>query len=260
MGWVVGVDIGGTGIKVALVDPATGTLATEQLRVPTPVPSTSARVAQATAHALDELDERSRHLVAGGVRTLPIGIAFPGSIRAGKVTFLGNLDQSWVGQEIRPLFESHVGAPCRFLNDADAAGIAEMQFGAGKHAHDRSVLMVTLGTGVGTALFTHGQLYPYTELGHITVDGKNAERQTAVSTKDRLGLSYQEWATRVQAYLDRMIVLVNPELIIVGGWISTQHALWMPLLDLPVPIVPAHLLNDAGIVGAAMYAHLDTPT
>lgn len=253
--WVVGIDIGGTGIKAACVNPVTGELLAEQIRVLTPEPSTATRVAEAVGHTLDLLDEQSHSEIPEGVRSLPIGLAFPGSIRGGRVAFLGNLDQSWVGEEIAQVFSSVTGAECWFLNDADAAGIAEMHFGAGKQANDRSVLMVTLGTGVGTALFTHGHLYPYTELGHIEIDGKNAERQTAVSVKDSENLTYEQWAERVQAYFDKIITLVNPELIIVGGWISSQHDKWLHLIDVPVPVVPAHLLNDAGIVGAAMFAY-----
>lgn len=252
--WVVGIDIGGTGIKAALVDPATGTLAHEQVRVLTPVPSTSALVAQGVAQALDALDQQCHTQAPHGVRALPIGLAFPGSIRHGVVSFVGTLNQSWVGQEIAPVFADCVGAQCWFLNDADAAGLAEMSIGAGQNAHDRSVLVVTLGTGIGTALFTRGVLYPYTEFGHVMVDGHVAEHVTSVAAKERENLSYEQWAVRLQAYFERMLVLVNPELIIVGGWISTQHQHWLPLLDLPVPVVPAHLLNDAGVVGAAMFA------
>ncbi|MGX6450591.1 polyphosphate--glucose phosphotransferase [Brevibacterium paucivorans] len=253
--WAVGIDIGGTGIKVACVDSATGQLMEDQLRIPTPEPSTATHVAQAVGQALDQLEERSRHTIPHGIRSLPIGLAFPGSIRRGKVTFLGNLDQSWVGEDVTSVFSSVTGAECVFLNDADAAGLAEIRFGAGTQAHDKSVLMLTLGTGIGSALFTKGQLYPYTEFGHITVEGKNAERYASVSTKDREGLSYEEWAQRLQKYVDQIVLLTNPELIILGGWISSQHASWLHLIDSPVPVVTAQLHNDAGIVGAAMYAH-----
>lgn len=256
--WAVGIDIGGTGIKVACVDSVTGQLMEEQLRIPTPEPSTATHVAQAVGCALDQLDERSRHTIPHGIRSLPIGLAFPGSIRTGKVTFLGNLDQSWVGVDVAGVFSSVTGAECLFLNDADAAGLAEMRFGAGAQAHDKSVLMLTLGTGIGSALFTHGQLYPYTELGHISIEGKNAERYASVSTKDREGLSYEEWAQRLQKYVDQVVLLTNPELIIVGGWISSQHESWLHLIKSPVPVVTAQLHNDAGIVGAAMYAREHT--
>ena len=253
--WAVGIDIGGTGIKVACVHSETGALMDEQLRIPTPQPSTATNVARAVGQALNQLEERSRHTVPHGIRPLPIGLAFPGSIRRGKVTFLGNLDQSWVGEDVANVFSSVTGAQGLFLNDADAAGLAEMRFGAGSPAQDKSVLMLTLGTGIGSALFTRGELYPYTELGHITVDGKNGERYASVSTKDREGLTYEEWAGRLQKYLDQIVLLTNPELIILGGWISSQHASWLHLIDVPVPIATAQLHNDAGIVGAAMYAH-----
>ena len=192
--------------------------------------------------------------MAAELSSLPVGLAFPGSIVGGRVTFLGNLDQSWVGTPVDQVFSEVVGNDCVFLNDADAAGIAEMQLGAGRHAHDRSVLVTTLGTGIGSALFTRGVLYPNTEFGHVTVDGKNAERFAAVSVKDRENLSYEQWAERLQAYYERITVLLNPQLIIVGGWISTQHERFLPLLDLTVPIVPAQLTANAGIVGAALYA------
>lgn len=256
--FAIGIDIGGTGIKAALVDTATGKLSFPRLRMLTPKPSTPTAVAETIAELLEALTERAleRGLVTdrADLDPLPVGCGFPGVIRDDRVEYTANLDQSWIGSRISTVIGDRTGRKVFFLNDADAAGLAEMIFGAGRKHKKKTVLLTTLGTGIGTALFSQGRLVPYTELGHIEMNGADAETQAAESVKTRLGLSYPEWAERLQQYYSHLELLVAPDIIIVGGGVSKSHEQFLPLISTRAALKPAKLFNNAGIVGAAMIA------
>ncbi|MES2209322.1 MAG: ROK family protein [Chloroflexota bacterium] len=236
----VGIDIGGSGIKGGAVDLATGQLLGERLRQPTPVPSTPDAVSGVVAE-----------LVARIAGPGPVGVTFPGVVRAGVIETAANLDPSWIGVDAATLFGRRLGRPVVVLNDADAAGIAEMSFGAGR---DRAgvVMMVTLGTGIGSALFLDGRLVPNTEFGHIIVSGTDGEKLAAASVRTASNLTWDAWSERLNAYLARLESLLSPDLIIIGGGISRDHAEFMPRLRARAELLPAQLFNDAGIVGAAL--------
>lgn len=256
--FAIGVDIGGTGIKAALVDTATGSLAFKRVRTLTPKPSTPAAVAEAIAELLEALTSKAVELEivtdSAVLSALPVGCGFPGVIRDDHVEYTANLDQGWIGSNIAAILSARVGRPFHFINDADAAGLAEMIFGAGRRHRKKTVLMTTLGTGIGTALFTQGRLIPYTELGHIEMNGADAETQAAESVKVREGLSYEVWAERLQQYYAQLELLVAPDVIIVGGGVSKSHAEFLPLITTRAELKPAKLYNNAGIVGAAVLA------
>jgi polyphosphate glucokinase len=240
---LIGVDIGGSGIKAGVVDSRRGVLVGERLRVATPQPATPEAVVAATAGVVAAL----------GPDQGPIGIGVPGPIVGGVVRMMANLDPSWVGAPAAELFSAAIGRPCTVLNDADAAGVAEMRFGAGKGVMG-VVVLLTLGTGIGSALFVDGTLVPNTELGHIEIRGKDAERRASAGARERKGLSYSEWAPILDEYLDRLDRLIWPDLIILGGGISKRSEKFIPLLSARAPVVPAALRNDAGIVGTALRA------
>ncbi|MCM1012334.1 MULTISPECIES: polyphosphate--glucose phosphotransferase [unclassified Brevibacterium] len=256
--FAIGIDIGGTGIKAALVDTATGQLAFKRVRVLTPKPSTPVAVADAIAEVVELLVERALELEVVDDRSsldaLPLGCGFPGVVRDDEVHYAANLDQSWIGSNIQSILREHVGRRFFIMNDADAAGLAEMVFGAGRKYRKKTVLLTTLGTGIGTALFTQGRLVPYTELGHIEMNGRDAETQAAESVKVREELEYDEWAARLQQYYSQVELLVAPDLIIVGGGISKQHDEFLPLIKTRALMCPAKMFNNAGIVGAAILA------
>ncbi len=240
---VLGIDIGGSGIKGAPVDVATGTLLADRQKIATPRPSTPEAVT-------DVVGELTRSFGWSGVT----GATFPGVVADGTVRTAANVDRSWIGTNAAALFGKAVGGEVAVLNDADAAGIAEMTFGAGKGERG-TVLMLTFGTGVGSALFSGGLLVPNTEFGHIEIRGKDAEKRASERGKDEHGWGWKDWAGRVDEYLQRMEALLSPDLIIVGGGISKESEKWVPLLTgIRARIVPAGLHNDAGIVGAAMAA------
>lgn len=239
---VLGIDIGGSALKGAPVDPATGRLTAPRFCLPTPQPATPAAVAAATA-------ELARHFNWDG----PVGIGLPAAVRGGIVRTASNLDKSWLGTEGQPLFVAATGCAVTLLNDADAAGLAEMRFGAGR-GRQGTVLMVTIGTGLGTALFRNGVLVPNTEFGHLLLRGMVAERYASAATRERLGLSYRQWAKRLDRYLCRLEELLWPDLFIIGGGISQNHEKFLPHLTVATETVPATLRNDAGIVGAALAA------
>lgn len=241
--FAIGVDIGGSGIKAAIVDVRTGELVSERLRVATPQPAVPEAVVEATAQLVDELGGPPR----------PVGIGIPGAVPGGIVSTAFNIDHSWIGVDGRRLFAERLGRPCAILNDADAAGIAEMRYGAGAGQHG-VVLLLTLGTGIGSALFVDGTLVPNTEFGHIEIRGKDGERRASAGARERKGLSYAEWAPSLNEYLNRIDALVWPDLIIVGGGISRKADRFLPHIDIRPPIVPATLRNQAGIVGAAFTA------
>ncbi|MEW6583325.1 MAG: polyphosphate--glucose phosphotransferase [Actinomycetota bacterium] len=240
---IVGVDVGGSGIKAAAVDTATGRLATPRVRVATPVPATPDAVAAATAA-----------LVAGVAPGRPAGIGVPAVVRDGTALTAANIDPAWVGAPVERLFADRLGRRCAVVNDADAAGIAEMRFGAGCDAPG-TVLVLTLGTGIGSALFVDGTLVPNTELGHLELGGVDAESRAAASARDREGLSWKRWAKRLDRYLRHVEDLLWPDLVILGGGASKAPERFMPHLGPHrARIVPAVLGNQAGIVGAALWA------
>jgi len=240
---VLGIDIGGSGIKGAPVDLATGELTTERLKIATPENSTPKNVAQ----VVGQIVEHFADTIGDG----PIGVTIPAVVTHGRTRSAANIDPSWIDCEAEKIFEDHLGRDIMLVNDADAAGIAEVRYGAAKD-HPGLVILTTLGTGIGTAIVYRGVLIPNSELGHIEVDGYDAETRAASSAKDREDLSYKEWATkRLQRYYERLEALLWPDLIVVGGGVSRKSDKFLPLLKLKAEIVPAKLQNTAGIVGAA---------
>ncbi len=240
MGRGFGIDIGGTGIKGALVDLEQGVLAGERVRIPTPQPATVPAVLDTVAAVVEQAGWSG-----------PIGCTFPGVVRHGVVGSAANVDDSWIGTDLAAQLGARLGHPATVLNDADAAGIAEMRFGAGRDVPG-VVLIATLGTGIGTALFVDGRLVPNTELGHLELDGYDAEKRAASSVKTNEGLSYKAWSKRLQRYFSHVEMPLSPDLIIVGGGISKKSEKFLPRLELQAPIVPAQLLNQSGIVGAGV--------
>jgi polyphosphate glucokinase len=238
----LGVDIGGSGIKGALVDLEHGVLAAERVRLETPQPATPGAVVAAAAEVI-------RSFEADG----PVGIGLPAAIVGGEVMTAANLDKAWIGASAETLFTAAVGRPCAILNDADAAGLAEMRFGAGAGVRG-VVLVLTLGTGIGSALFLDGRLVPNTELGHIEVRGKDAELRAAATVRKAKKLSMERWARRLDEYIDRVDQLLWPDLIILGGGISRRADEFLHLLTPRPRVVPAALQNEAGIIGAALRA------
>lgn len=241
----LGIDVGGSGIKGAPVDLAKGEFSQKRLRIETPAVSTPEAVCDVIAQVVDHFDD---------VRSdSPIGVTIPGVVQHGVVKTAANIDKSWIGCEIETLLEERLQHDVVVVNDADAAGVGELQFGAAK-GHDGLVVLTTLGTGIGTAIFNRGVLVPNSELGHLEIDGVDAETVAASSAKTREDLSYPEWAERLQKYYRHLEDLLWPDLIVVGGGVSKDHDQFLPLLDLRTPIIPAVLKNKAGIIGAAVLA------
>ncbi|MGN6605901.1 MAG: polyphosphate--glucose phosphotransferase [Jatrophihabitans sp.] len=238
-----GIDIGGSGIKGAIVDTATGDLVTPRVRIATPQPSTPQAVAAVVAQ-----------LVEGAGWTGHVGATFPAVIKNGVARSAANVDPSWIGTDVDATFTAAVNASeVIVLNDADAAGVAEARFGAARGVSG-VVILLTFGTGIGSALLLDGRLVPNTEFGHLELDGHDAEKRAAASVKDNEGLSYSKWAKRVSHYMRHVERLFTPDLFVVGGGVSKDSEKWVPLLELDTPVRPAQLLNNAGIVGAAMAA------
>ena len=241
----LGIDIGGTGIKGAPVDTATGELIADRFRLLTPHPATPDAVAGVVADVAKHFDW-----------TGPIGATFPAVVKDGVVQTAANVDQSWIGADAAALLSKATGARVTVLNDADAAGMAEMEFGVGKGRND-TVIVITLGTGIGSAVFSRGHLVPNTELGHLKIRGKDAERRAAESIRETKHLSWKQWAKRLNEYIAQLDALFWPDLIVVGGGISKKGSKFLPLLKSRAAIVPAQLLNEAGIVGAAVVTEHD---
>ena len=240
---VVGIDIGGTGIKGAPVDLEAGQLTQERTRLLTPSPATPEAVAEVTAQVVDQLG------VDG-----PVGLTIPAVVRDGVVETASNIDQSWIGTDAGALFAEVLGRPVGVVNDADAAGIAEMQFGAGRDSHG-VVLLLTLGTGIGSALFIDGTLVPNTELGHLQLHHHGvAEKYASEIVRENEDLSWKHYAERLQTYFELVETLFRPTLMIIGGGISKKADKNLPHIDIHTPIVTAELKNGAGIVGAALFA------
>ncbi|MBW2475398.1 MAG: ROK family protein [Deltaproteobacteria bacterium] len=239
---ILGIDIGGSGIKGAPVDLNQGVLVAERLRIATPQPATPDAVADTVGRII-------RHFNWTG----PVGCGLPSVVQNGVARTAANIDSSWIGTDVRTLLSQRTGCPVTVINDADAAGIAEMRFGAGR-GRNGTILMVTVGTGLGTALFRNGTLVPNTELGHLLLNGKVAEKYASAAAREDLGLSYETWAKRLDLYLHQLQSLFWPDLFILGGGISKKHEKFFPFLTIDTEFLPAVLRNQAGIVGAALAA------
>lgn len=239
---VLGIDIGGSGIKGAPVNVADGSLARERHRIETPQPATPQAVAE-TVTAL------CAHFAWNG----PIGCTFPAVIKHGVAHTAANVDKTWIGCDGESLIASRTGCSTLFINDADAAGMAEMNLGAGC-GRQGVVIMLTLGTGIGSAIFVDGHLVPNTEFGHLEIRGKEAEHRAAARIRKEQKLTWDAWTKRLNEFMRRMEDLFWPDLFILGGGVSRKHAKFLHLLELRTPVVPAKLLNQAGIIGAAVAA------
>ncbi len=237
---VLGIDVGGSGIKGAPVDTETGQLLAERLRIKTPKKGEPEPVAEVVNQIAKSFGWKG-----------PIGIGFPAPIKGGVALMAANVSEKWVGTNADALFSKITGCDCTMINDADAAGLAEMAFGAGR-GQPGTVILLTLGTGIGSAIFHRGQLLPNTEFGHVEMDGEDAEFRTSDAARKRDDLSWKKYAKRLNKYLERMEKLFWPNLFIIGGGISKESENFLPLLNIETHVVPAQLLNDAGIVGAAL--------
>ncbi|QCH24520.1 polyphosphate--glucose phosphotransferase [Mycobacteroides salmoniphilum] len=239
-----GIDVGGSGIKGAIVDLTTGEMIGERVKYPTPQPATPTAVAETIATVVRDFSW-----------TGPVGVTYPGVIVHGEARTAANVDKSWLGVNVHDIISAELnGQTVTVLNDADAAGMAEDRYGAGK---DQSglVVLLTFGTGIGSAVLHNGVLLPNTEFGHIEVGGMEAEHRAASSVKEKNDWSYKQWAPEVTKVLEAVENALWPDLFIVGGGISRKADKWVPLLTNRTPVVAAALQNTAGIVGAAMAAH-----
>ena len=239
---VLGIDIGGSGIKGAPVDVETGKLLAERLRIKTPKKAEPKPVADVVAEIAKSFDWKG-----------PIGIGFPAPIKSGVTLMAANVSEKWVGVNADDLFTKTTGCDCTMINDADAAGLAEMKFGAGK-GQPGTVILLTLGTGIGSAIFYRGNLLPNTEFGHLEMKGEDAEYRASDAARQREDLSWKKYAKRLNKYMASMEKLFWPDLFIIGGGISKEAEKYIPLLKIETPIIPAQFLNEAGIVGAALAA------
>ncbi|MEU8818534.1 polyphosphate--glucose phosphotransferase [Actinoplanes sp. NPDC048796] len=242
---ILGIDIGGSGVKGAPVDTVRGELLAERFRVPTPQPSDVTSVVEAVAQVAAQFDGFDR-----------VGVTFPGVVVDGVTRTAANVDKSWLDAPAAQLFSDRLGMPVSVLNDADAAGAAEVAFGAGKDQAGL-VMMLTFGTGIGSALFLDGVLIPNTEFGHLELDGHDAESRASDRARETEDLSWEKWANRVGNYLRHVEMLLSPRLFIIGGGVSKKADRFLPLIDIRTPMVPATLLNNAGIIGAAVTAETD---
>jgi polyphosphate glucokinase len=239
---LLGIDIGGSGIKGALVETRTGEMVTPRYRIPTPEGAKPKAVAEVVG-------ELVQHFKWKGA----VGIGFPAIIIHGVAYSAANVSKKWIGTNAEELFSKATGCPVRVLNDADAAGLAEMRYGVGRR-QPGTVLVITIGTGLGSALFRDGMLVPNTEFGHIEMNCGDAEKQASEAAKMRDKLSWKEWSERFNEYLQTLEGLISPDLIILGGGASKESEKFMDQLDLRAKVVPATMLNEAGIVGAALAA------
>jgi polyphosphate glucokinase len=239
-GAAIGIDIGGSGIKGALVDVRAGRLTTERIRLPSPAPATPAAVAAVVGDLLTRIGSHAA-----------VGITLPAVVRAGIVETAANIHRSWIGVDAVDLFSAIAGRPVTVLNDADAAGMAEIGFGAGRGVGG-TVVVVTLGTGIGTAVFADGTLVPNTELGHLPLGAGDAEQWASAAAREREDLSWKKFAKRLEDYLSLLERLLWPQLILLGGGVSKKADEFLGYLSLRTPVLAAELRNDAGIVGAAL--------
>jgi polyphosphate glucokinase len=238
----LGIDIGGSGLKSAIVRTDTGDLISERHRIPTPQPAEPKAIAKTV-----------KTIVAHFGWSGPIGCGFPAVVQHGIVRTASNIDKSWIGTNIVELFENFTGNTAFVINDADAAGLAEMQFGAGKD-HKGVVVLITIGTGIGSAFFIGGSLFPNTEFGQFLINGKIAEKYTADAVRKKQNLTWKKWAKRFNKYLQHLEFLLWPDLIVIGGGASKKFEKFAKHISIKSQIVPAKLLNNAGIIGAAVAA------
>lgn len=245
MAQAIGVDIGGTGIKAGIVNLDNGTLDSERIRVPTPTGAAPADVLTAVKEVLTTLDVADSHL--------PLGVAFPAIVKYGKTLSAANVSRDWIGFEAEKFFEDGLGRSIHFVNDADAAGVAEVRHGAARGAKGLTIL-TTLGTGIGSAFLYDGVLLPNTELGHLDYQGQAIEKHAAYSAMARENLSWEDWSARLQVFYDQVEFLFSPDLFVVGGGVSKHPEQFLPLLNINTPIVAAVHRNSSGIIGAASLA------
>ncbi|MFC3479118.1 polyphosphate--glucose phosphotransferase [Kocuria carniphila] len=246
----IGVDIGGTGTKGGIVDLRTGELVGDRFRIPTPKPATPEAVATVVKQIVDELQSRPDAPAPDS----HVGIVFPAIIKDGVALSAANVDKSWINTNVDALMTETLGREVEALNDADGAGLAEAYYGAGR---DKTglVMVITLGTGVGSAMILNGQLVPNAELGHLEIDGHDAETQASAAAREREDLPWKKWAKkRLQRYFSHVEFLFSPSLFIIGGGVSKNSEKFVPYLDLKTPVEIASLRNNAGIVGAALWA------
>ena len=239
---ILGIDVGGSGIKGAPVDTTMGHLIAERIRIKTPLKAEPIPVGEVVAQIAQSFEWKG-----------PIGIGFPAPIKSGVAMMAANISEKWVGTNADELFTKITGCDCTMINDADAAGMAEMAFGAGRGQYG-TVIMITLGTGIGSAIFYRGKLLPNTEFGHIEIEGYEAESRASDAARQRDDLPWKKYAKRLNRYLMTMQKLFWPDLFIIGGGISKESEKFLPLLTVDIPVVPAQLLNEAGIIGAALAA------
>lgn len=240
---IMGIDVGGSGIKGVPVNIETGEILEDRFRLPTPRGAKPSEVADTVAEVL-------KHFHWSG----PVGIGFPAVVRNGITYTAANIHKSWIGANAEQLFYQVTGCPAFVLNDADAAGMAEMKFGVGREHPQGVAIMITIGTGLGTALFVDGKLVPNTELGHIEIRGKDAEKRASDAARQRKEMSWEEWGVKFNEYLNAMERLFWPDLFILGGGTSKMFSKFVPYLHVQAEVVPAQLLNQAGMIGAALYA------
>lgn len=240
----IGIDIGGTGIKGARVDVTTGTLLSERIKYPTPEGGHPGDILDVVELILGDL---------GATKNETLGVTFPAVISHGHTMSAANVSADWIGLPAQQLFTDSLGRAAHFVNDADAAGLAEVTFGAARGISGL-VIVLTLGTGIGSAFIFDGQLIPNAELGHLEIDGTDAEHRASNAAREREGLSFEQWAVRLTRYFSHLEKLFSPELFVVGGGVSKQHSEFFPLITIDTPLQPATLLNNAGIVGGALFA------
>jgi len=240
---VLGIDVGGSGIKAAIVDTENGSLLSERHRIPTPDSRMPVDILNAIATVVEHFNWQGL-----------TGLCFPAAIKNNIVKTAANIDVSWIGVDLARAFKQKTNNDCFVINDADAAGIAELRFGAAKDNHKNVIIVITLGTGIGTALFNNGELVPNAELGHIEINGKIAERWTAAAVKKQKKLSWKKWGVRLNKYLHKLSFLLWPEQIIISGGISKKFDKFDKFIDLDIPVAQAKFLNNAGIIGASIYA------
>jgi polyphosphate glucokinase len=241
---VLGIDIGGSGIKGAPVDVETGEFLQDRIRIPTPEPGTPEQVIEVIRHMIDEFHWQGK-----------IGVGFPGVVRRGVVITGANMAPEWVGTDVAALIQERTGCPAVILNDADAAGLAEMRFGSGKRFEDSYVIFLTIGTGIGSAFFLHREIWPNVELGHLEIRGKIAEHRAGDAVRKEKDLSWKKWGKKLSEVLQQYDFLFSPDAIILGGGVSKQFDRFGKYLKgIRAEVLPAELQNQAGIIGAAMAA------
>lgn len=240
---IFGIDVGGSAIKGAPINTETGVFLKDRYKIETPTPAKPEAMGKAVAELVNHFGWKGR-----------IGVGFPSVVKKGVCYSAANIHKSWIGANIEEIFNEATGCPIKAINDADAAGIAEMRFGAGKGIDKGVILVLTLGTGIGSAIFVDGHLMPNVELGHLEMKGKDAEKRASAGVRQQKKLSWKVWGNRLNDYLRKVDSLINPDLIILGGGVSSRYGKYQQFLTVRSRIVTAEFLNNAGIVGAALAA------